>query len=264
MELRNLTRWLLVALLALTAGCATGGDAEDEKSYSDAAEARYAEGVRLLEMEAYTEAIQEFNSVRNRYPYSKYAPQSELRIGDAYFEQEQFASAIEQYRAFMQLYSNHPEADYAHWRVARSFYELMPDDWFLLPPSHQRDLASAEDAERELKTFVDRFPNSEYAEEARKLLRQTRRRLADHEMYVAEFYRERENPKAVVMRLRHLLTNYSGLGLDPKALYLMGQAYLELDERERAKAAFDDLLEYHPDSDYADNAKRAISRNDLE
>ncbi len=255
---------LLAASVTVSAGCATGsGNANGEQTYADAAEQRYMEAADDLEDGNYLEAIRQFNTVRNRFPYSKYAPLSELRIGDSYFEQEKYASAVEQYRNFMQLHPNHPEIAYANWRVALAFYELMPSDWFLLPPAYERDLAKTRDAVRELNVFLKRFSDSEYADEARKLRAQARRRLADHELYVAEFYIDRDNPTAASMRLRYLLSNFSGLGLDAQALFLLARSYIELGEMERAKTALEDLIEFHPDTELADEARGYMARYDL-
>jgi outer membrane protein assembly factor BamD len=258
----NKISWLLVALMAVVAGCASGSDAKPT-TYAGAAEQRYQSAQENLDDSDYIEAIREFNSVRNKFPYSKYASLSELRIGDAYFDQEKYASAVEQYRNFLQLHPKHPEVAYANWRVALSFYKLMPEDWWLLPPSYERDLAKTRDAVREMSLFVKRYPDSKYTERANKLVSQARRRLADHELYVAKFYLDRENPRASAMRLRYLLENYSGLGLDPQALFLLARSYIELGDGPKARTALEDLVEYHPNTELAQEAQEYLAQHDL-
>jgi outer membrane protein assembly factor BamD len=259
---QQFARWMAVGLLAVLAGCATGSDSGNQ-TYADAAEQRYMEAQERLDSGDHIQAIDQFSAVRNRFPYSQYAALSDLRIGDAYFDQDKYASAVQQYRHFIRMHPNHGQVVYAHWRVALAFHELMPSDWWLLPPAYERDLAKSRDAARELDLFVQRYPDSEYGERARKLLAQTRRRLADHEMYVAEFYIERDNWRAASMRLRYLLENYSGLGLDPQALFLLARSYLELGQVERAKVALEDLIDHHPDTELAQQAKQYIVEHQL-
>jgi outer membrane protein assembly factor BamD len=259
---RSVIVWALVGLIAVAAGCASGSDAKPT-TYSGAAEQRFDSAQENLDDDNYLEAIREFNSVRNKFPYSRYAPLSELRIGDAYFDQDKYASAVEQYRNFLQLHPKHPEVSYANWRVALSFYNLMPEDWWLLPPAYERDLAKSRDAVRELSLFLKRYPDSKYSERASKLAAKARRRLADHELYVAKFYLERENPRASAMRLRYLLENYSGLGLDPQALFLLARSYIELGDGTKAKTALEDLVEYHPDSALAGQAREYLAQHEL-
>ena len=40
-------------------------------------------------------------------------------------------------------------------------YEQIPGDWFLLPPSHEKDQAAVRDAERALREYVERYPSDE-------------------------------------------------------------------------------------------------------
>lgn len=237
--------WLLTGPAVFLIGCATTVPME-EKTYADQAEEIFEQGQRSLERRDYLSAMGHYNTVRNEYPYSRWAAMANLRIADAYFEQEQYASAVQQYRSFIQLYPRHEEVEYAYWRIANAFYEQMPGDLFFLPPAYERDLSSTRDAVREMQIFLRRYQDSQYSEEASRKLRQALRRLGDHEFYVATYYLDRENPRAAANRLTFLLRNYSGLGLDPEALYLLGKAYLQLDEPDRAVMAWTDLVEAYP------------------
>ncbi len=248
--MKTLLRALLIALLATPAvglmACATTSQFE-ELEYADQAEYLYRQGERSMERRDFLQAMSRFNTIRNEYAYSRWAPLANLRIADAYYEQDMYASAVQQYRAFMQLYPRHEKVEYAHWQVARAFYSQMPSEFFILPPSYERDLSSTHDAVRELRIFLRRFENSEYSDEAIQKLRRALRTLADHEFYVATYYLDRDNPRATANRLTYLLRNYSGLGLDPEALFLLGKAYLQLDDADRARTAWLDLVETYPD-----------------
>ncbi|WP_158542647.1 outer membrane protein assembly factor BamD [Lujinxingia litoralis] len=256
-------RLLALSLMAgAPLGCVTGTPSQ-ELSYSDQAEAYFEAGQQRFERRDYLEAMRLYNTVRNQFPYSRWAALAHLRIGDAYFEQDQNAAAVEQYRAFIQLYPRHEKVEYAHWKIARAFYEQMPSEFFILPPAYERDLSSTRDAVRELRIFLQRYEQSEYAPEARRLMRSAQRRLADHEFYVATYYLDRDNPKAAAGRLTHLLRNFPGLGLDAEALFLLGKAYLQLDEPGRALTAWTDLIEVHPEHPRAGEAKRLLEARGL-
>lgn len=251
---------LLAVVLGTSVACATPSAV---KNASTPAERLYRKAEVRFDRSDHTAAIEYFNQVRNEHPYSRYAKRADLRIGDAYFEQDQWSSATEQYRTFIKLHPKHEKVPYARFRIGKAMYEKMPENWFFLPPAHERDLSSTKRASRELSSFLESHPDSEYVEEAREMMREARRRLADHEMYVANFYMERNNPRGAKMRLKYLLNNYSGLGLDAKALYRLAIAHTELDEPARARTAFQDLVEYHPDSEYAQRAKRYMDDHDL-
>ena len=212
----------------------------------------------------YIESIRRYNLLRTRFPYSGLSTLADLRIADAYFEQEKYATAVEQYRAFIKLHAQHERVPFAAWRVALAFASQMPRDSIWLPPGYERDLRRAEEAVRELGYFLRRYPNTEWEDEAVQLLLSSKRRLADHELYVASYYFNRENPRAAALRLTYLLKNYQGLGLDPEALFLLGRAYMELGDVEKARVALTDLIEVHPSNDLAKKAKAYMDEYGLE
>lgn len=251
---------LLASASTIAPGCAS---TNANASYSSQAQALYKDAQETLEDGEFSEAIRRFNLIRTRYSYSKYAALSDLRIADAYFIQEKYATAIEQYRTFNKLYVGHPQNTYANWRVALSFFRQMPTDNIILPPGYERDLARARDAEREMRLFLKRNPNTEYTKDAGRYLLLARRRLADHELYVATFYLTRNNPRAAALRLTYLLKNYTGLGLDPQALFLLARAYLELKDVDKAVVALKDLVSVHPQSEYAQRARAYAQRYQL-
>ena len=74
---------------------------------------------------------------------------------------------------------------------------------------------------------------------------------------------KRDNPRACALRLTYLLKNYSGLGLDPKSLLLLASAYLRMGDLERARAALTDLVEVHPTSPQAQDAREYMRRYNL-
>lgn len=260
MEIHWRLGFVLLAMTTVLASCATAPSVQQADT---PAERIYRLGEVHFGRGDFTGAIEKYNKVRNNHPYSRYAVQADLRIADAYFEQKQWTTAAEQYRTFVKLHPNHKKAVYAKFRVGKALHNKMPKNWFFLPPAYERDLASTRNASRALKSFVKQYPDTKYTKKARKILRKTRRRLADHEMYVANFYLERKNPRGAMMRLKYLLDNYSGLGLDPKALYLLAVSYLKLGDTKKAKTALQDLIQYHADSNFAQKAEAYMASHDL-
>lgn len=253
-----------IVLLAIGTPAAAFGQEVGSNAYQQQAQSAFERGDAALADDDYIEAQRLYSFVRNRFPYSRYAALADLRLGDVYYRQDKFAAAIEQYRGFIKLHPKHPEVPYAAFRVALSFYGQMPEDWFFMPPAYEKDLSRVVDAKREFDYFLKRYKKSEFESEARRKLARVRRRLADHEFYVANFYIERENFRAAAMRLRFLLENYSGVGLDDRALFLLARSYLELKDVRAARKALDDLIEFHPDSDLADDARDYLSRHKLD
>jgi outer membrane protein assembly factor BamD len=82
--------------------------------------------------------------------------------------------------------------------------------------------------------------------------------LVRHELYVARFYLGRDEFQAAAARCQYALTNYEGSGLEPEALVLLGETYLKMKEQEKARAAFQLVLDKYPDSPFTVPARRFL------
>jgi len=218
-----------------------------ELDYAASAKQNYLKGKEALEDDQYIEAQGYFTHLKNKYPFSKYAAYAELRIADTHFSEGKYAEAASGFRIFLRGHPTHPEVEsgYVNYRICECYVNQMPEDWALAPPAYEKDQASAHDALRELRAFVDRFGKSRYIGRARKRLRRVLRRLADHELYVARFYLDRDRPRAAAGRLEGLLQEYPEAGSDPEVLLTLGETYLKAGEPGRARAAFTRLAEEH-------------------
>jgi outer membrane protein assembly factor BamD len=148
--------------------------------------------------------------------------------------------------------------DYAAYRAALSHAEDMPSDFFLLPPSEEKDQTEVSSALRAMNDFVRQYPNSPYAKEARLKADDAKRRLAEHELYVASFYKKRERWRAVAQRLEALLTRYPGTKYEAEALFTLHEAYVKLKDTTRAQETLRKVLERLPGTPAAERAQRML------
>jgi outer membrane protein assembly factor BamD len=239
-----------LALVAIIIGLVFVGCATKPKpaagDYSGQAKYAYDEGIEAYESSEYIEALKRLNYVRTKFPYSKYAALATLRVGDTYFAQGSMPDATEAYRRFIQLYPTHPDVPYAQHRIGLCYYDQLPGEWFFMPPAHEKDLSSAEDAERALQKFLKLHPNSQYADETREKLTLVRDRLAEHEFYVATFYLKRKKARAAAIRLEALLKRFPSGGYDERALFLLGKSFVLLKDVPRAVEVWEDLIARYP------------------
>ncbi|HET6346223.1 MAG TPA: outer membrane protein assembly factor BamD, partial [Myxococcota bacterium] len=93
---------------------------------------------------------------------------------------------------------------------------------------------------------------------AREHLAACRRKLADHEMYVARFYFARQRWRAAAGRAEGLLQEYHGLGLDAEALWLLARADEASGDRAAAAKALGVLVQDYPGSPEAAPARQML------
>ena len=254
-----LRHWMVtLVLLALCSACAP--NARLAKLDPKSVEYKYEAALIALEEGLFPEAIKGFSEVKSKHPYTAFARLADLRISDVYFEQGKYDDAIGSYRRFLKYNPGHPEVPYALYQIGQAYYERLPQDWWFLPPAREKDQARVHQAIEAFRTLVSRYPQNDIAKKAAEHISQCRKRLAEHEMYVADFYFQRERFKASAKRAEGILQNYAGLGLDAQALWITGQSRFEIGEFELASLALDRLIKEFPAADEVAPATKILEK----
>ncbi len=251
----------VVALSLL--GCASFGtfvgQEGGEVQFADDAEGNMRRGDDAMTAKNFAEAASFFEYVKTKYPYLELAKTAELKLADADYERDRFVEARDRYQNFVRLHPTHPRIDYAAFRGAMTHYKEIPSDFFLLPPASEKDQVEVRNAASAMTDFVRTYPGSEFLPEAKKVLDEVRLRLAEHELYVADFYARRKRWPAVVTRLGVVAKDYSGIGLDERVAFGLYEAHLELKEPSKARAALQKYAEKFPDAPGSKKALKLIS-----
>jgi len=238
-------------------------------SYVASAEKAYGEAMKEFNNHNWAESQPLFTEIKRKYSYTKWARLSELRIADADFEQEKYAEALREYKAFIHDHRNDSDGiEYCRERIAETNYKQISDS-ILLPSADERDQSSIQDAYSDLTSFLKDYPKSKESGHACKLLYDVVSRLVRHELYVARFYLSRDNFEAAVLRVQYAIRNYGNndlcpgstadFGMMPDALILLGETYLRMHRWEDARTAFQVVLDRYPDSELTVQAKRYLA-----
>jgi outer membrane protein assembly factor BamD len=227
--------------------------------YGATPEANYEAGLDELKGDNFVEAVKFFEHVRTRFPFSKYASLAELRLADLKFKQGRYLEAADAYQQFVTLHPTHEEVDYAEFRVGVAYLREAPGDFALFPPAHEKDQRQVQKAVEALRTFVQNRPQSKHLAEAKKLLRDAEGQLAAHEWYVAEYYFKRRIWGGAAGRYETLVEKYPGSRHEVEALMKLAQAYLEIDEKHRARGALQKLIVKHPQDRRRPEAERLLA-----
>ena len=254
--------FLMLGLCASLFGCegSAANFLKGTPTFFPTAQQNYDYGLKELKSGNWLTAIQYFQNVKTSFGFSKWATLAELGIADANVGREKFTEAIDGYKQFIKAHPGHERVQdgYAAFRIGEAYHKQIPSDWFLTPPSYEKDQGPVLDALRELTSFADQYGDSSYAPKARNLIGDCVRRLAAHELYVARFYLDRGHPYAAIGRLEGLLKDYPGAHQEPETLLLLGRTYLKMEKPDKARAVFVKLASDHPDDYRAGKAKLYI------
>lgn len=257
MKLRVVTTLVVMLLSASCVSFGTFAGQEGEVQFSNDAEENMRKGDDAMAGKNFQEAASYFEFVKTKYPYLELAKTAELRLGDADFERDRFIEARDRYQNFVRLHPTHPKVDYAAYRGALTHYKEIPSDFFLLPPASEKDQVEVRNALTAMIEFTRSYPGSDFIPEAKKVMDDVRLRLAEHELYVADFYsnRNRERWPAVITRLNVVAKNYSGIGLDERVAFGLYNAHLKMNDPVKAREALENYAKAFPD---APGAKKAL------
>jgi outer membrane protein assembly factor BamD len=195
-----------VALLLLASACA--GTQIEATAPAEKAEGLYFDGMEYLREGAFLEAQQTFAEALKLPGYLQVTALARARLGDAYYFQYKYAQAIEHYESYARRHEGSTNVPYARFMVAKSYFQKIPTDFWLLPPVYEMDLSSADKARYHLEHFMRRFPLSVHATEASSL----RDRCIDlqlaHHGYVVQFYVDRKKWIGAVFRLHEVMRKF--------------------------------------------------------
>jgi outer membrane protein assembly factor BamD len=202
----------LVAVALALGGCGLfhGGPASVPP-----ADELYALGEKDLERSRYEEARTRFREIVARHPDSSYAPKARFLIGEAFYREGEFAGAIKEFEAFLAFYPRHQIADLVQYRLAMSYYDQVK-------PIEQ-DQGSTAKALDQFKRLVKEYPESRYATDALAKIDICRGRLAQKELFIANYYYNLGNPSAARQRLELILKDYPRTLVIPETLYLLAE-----------------------------------------
>jgi len=256
---RMIKPFLLAALLAagLSLGaCSSSGKKKKFAYVERPVEQLYQEATRALERERYDEAIAYFEEVERQHPYSAWARRAMLMKAFAYYQGNDYEETIAATDQFVALHPGNKDAAYAYYLKAMAYYERIRDVG--------RDQDYTNNAVSALNDVVRRYPQSEYARDARLKLDLTSDHLAGKEMYVGRYYMKAKKHIAAINRFKYVISNYQTTNHTPEALHRLVEANLQIGLVDEARAAAAVLGHNYPGTKWYQASYKLMTRNGVQ
>ena len=184
-------------------------------------------------------AANKFKEAESIFPQSEWAPMASHMAAYAYYSQDYYLEAIDQLEDYMKKYPNHINKDYAHFMLAMCYYENIVDE--------KRDLEPLLKSKKEFKLIVTKYPNTDFALDARFKLELIEDRLAGKEMFIARHYLKSKKWIPAINRFKIILEDYETTVYVEEALYRLVEINYRLGLIEESKK-YANLLGYNYDS----------------
>ena len=220
------------------------------------ADRMYDDGLGRLKSGDQEGASKKFAQLGKNYPYSEWARRGLIMEAYSNYEAQKWEDAITASKSYISKYPNTKDAAYAQYLMAMSNYNQIPDV--------TRDQDRSEKALAALQELVQKYPQSEYASDAKNRIQITRDQLAGKEMEVGRYYLERRNFPASINRFRDVVSKYQTTRHVEEALERLTEAYLALGITNEAQTAAAVLGHNFPDSPWYKDAHALLRSGGLE
>lgn len=192
------------------------------------ASGKFAYAQWLKEQERFEEAVFEFRTLKNKFPYDPLSTDAELTLADIQFERESYIEAQVAYQAFRELHPRHKSTEYVIYKLALSVFNQIPS-------TTDRDLSTAQEAITILEELQNTYPKSKYIAEAREKRAQLIKMLGEKYLYIANFYFKQERWNSAYLRYITLLARYPNIGFESEALRKAAVCAEKMDEPDEAR-----------------------------
>jgi outer membrane protein assembly factor BamD len=249
-DMRHSRAFLLAAIAAFgLAGCNANRAVREEAQFVEApVELLYNAAARQMDRERFTEAVAGFEEVERQHPYSAWARRSILMIAYSNYRINQYEKSIEAAQRFISLHPGNEGAPYAYYLIGLSYFEQILDVG--------RDQRTTELALQALQDVARRYPQSDYARDARLKMDMVYDQLAGKEMAIGRYYLERDEHLAAINRFKSVVEdqNFQRTSHTPEALGRLVESYVSVGMLDEATKTAAVLGENFPGSSWYSSA----------
>ena len=239
---------LLLILVALVLLPATACSLRQKPSGED----YYSQAQLDFATKEYKAAIENYQQVIDKYPFSPYAEDAEMKIGLAHYQQKDYAEAIGSLDDFERMHPTSKNLELVSYYIGLSYYDQIGRE--------DQDQGKTVAALRRFQELEQRFPEGDFAELAHDKVLVCREMLARNQMIVGTYYYKRANFRAAESRFAELLQRYPESPVAPDALYELGISLEKEGKRYSAAQAFAAVKKHFPESLYAKRAQAELNK----
>ena len=231
-------RFILLILVSGLAACTKPPMLSTAKTAAEASKECHA----YSEDKDFEHAAQCLELLKSRYAGTPEAADAEIELADNSYHQKDYLIAADAYKTFAKLHPTHSRIDYVYYRTGLSYLKESPK-------GIDRDQEYLDDA---IHYFVLTLntTGSQYRDIAREKWVEARQRLARRSYYIARFYYRSGEYLSAIPRFEEIVTKFSELGLDEKALYFLGRSYDALGKKDKALEIVSVFDQHFPGSKY--------------
>lgn len=180
---------------------------------------------RSLDSADFQGAIQRYNNILLRYPFTDYATQAQLESIYAKYRAFDPDGALSTADRFLKEHPRHASVDYVHYLKGLVNFQRGESLFDALVDTSGQDVGFARRAFDDFALVLQRHPNSRYAGDAQQRMVYLRNKIATHELTIVKYYVRRGAHVAAARRAEKIIADYPGAPATAEALVLLENSY---------------------------------------
>ena len=160
----------------------------------------YEEGYKAFNRGDYFYAEKKFSEAELNFKIVEFAAKSAIMSSYALYGINFYQQSLENLNRFLKKYPADKNLIYAHYLIAIIHYEQISDE--------KKDLKPLLEAQKKIKFFLKKFPESDYAIDLKFKKDLIQNQLAAKELYVAKYYISVQKWVPAINRLKKIIEDY--------------------------------------------------------
>ena len=189
----------------------------------------YSEAIEALKKGDAFFAGKKFKEVESLLPQSEWAAKASLMASYADYSRNSYVNSVFGLERHIKNYPADKNIPYAHYLIAICYYEQILDE--------KKDLQPLIKAQKKFQYVMEKYPDTDYATDARFKLDLIIDQLAAKEMSIARFYMKTEKWIPALNRLKTVVKKYDRTVFIEEALFRLVEVNYRLGLVEEAKQA---------------------------
>ena len=180
----------------------------------------YKEGMKQLEKGDALYASRKFDEAEILFPQSIWATKASLMSAYALYSQNYYDDAIFNLERHIKNYPKDKDLVYAHYLIAICYFEQLYDE--------KKDLKPLVKARERFDLILKKYPNTDYAIDAKWKMGLIVDQMAAKEMYIGRYYMKMEKWIAAINRFKFVVKYYDTTVYIEEALHRLVEIYYKI------------------------------------
>ena len=180
----------------------------------------YKEGMKQLEKGDALFASKKFDEAEILFPQSIWAAKASLMSAYALYSQNYYDDAIFNLERHIKNYPKDKDLVYAYYLIAICYFEQLYDE--------KKDLKPLVKAREKFEYILKKYPNTDYAIDAKWKMGLIVDQMAAKEMYIARYYMKMEKWIAAINRFKFVVKYYDTTVYIEEALHRLVEIYYKI------------------------------------